>query len=158
MNAETRRRSFSSSAKHAFTEASEIVESYLDRTSDPMSVEMAFKVLCLYWHRTAQYLDRISDFIEPKSWDDEGYLRLTALTAAGAYLAKASNPGLLKRIFQIFSDPREENLVRGEAYRAMGRAAGVMPPKLPGPGRISDFEHDVDHKIVDWVREQVRQG
>jgi hypothetical protein len=134
-----------------------LVEKYLDAHDNPMLVRLALMILCRYWALSLEYKVRIQEFVRKIEWDDEGDVRLLAISIAGALLPRHHDRVFLQLLIHIFRDPSEDQLIRETAYCALGEAAGKNPSGLPIASRHFDLERDLDPDVVVYIEKAERQ-
>jgi hypothetical protein len=132
-----------------------IVEPFLLNVGNPQLSALALKVLCWSWGLAREYRETLLDFLKGVDWDDEDYVRLAAISAAGEYLRKTSDNELLQVIYDTFSDQRERPLIRASAYCALCRSEKLEWKEiLPAP-RIIDSSKEIDMEVLERVEQKL---
>ncbi len=103
-----------------------LVEPYLTSHEEPHLARLALQILCQYWGLPADYLPLVREFLEGVAWDEDGHIRLMAISVAGAYLRANRDLDLLAQVLRILegNDP-DEDLEREAAFEALARAIGL---------------------------------
>jgi hypothetical protein len=107
------------------------VERYLIFPDRPGVAREALSTLCTYWDRTADYLDWLIMFIDGVEWDFANAVRDLAMFSAGYYLRDHHHRPLLERLIRIAEDASEDAEDRDSAGKALMRALGAPPTKVP---------------------------
>lgn len=134
-----------------------LVEALLDSPDDPMISRLALIVLCEEWNEADRYVPELKRFVRGAPWDQEGDVRLVAITTAGEVLRSIKDPELLEMLFDVFSDDGSDRVDREAAYCALARAVGEDWGRLPSAARGFDLEADVDPETLERVRRRLRE-
>jgi hypothetical protein len=129
----------------------DIVARYLDARDNPMLARLALMILCQYWKLTTDYKDVLQAFLEKVEWDEDGDVRVLAISITGSLLAFHQDNRLLKLLIKIFRDSTEPHLMREVAYCALAESLGKTPADLPRASRHFDLEHDVDPEVIAYI-------
>jgi len=132
-----------------------LVERFLHDQDDPMIARLALQILCSFWGETGRYLEEVLQFIQWVPWDDEEYIRLVAISAAGEYLRVHTEPRVLRALIRIFENEEEDHLTRQGAYRALARAVRRDWDQLPAATRLLDLTTQSDPLILQLAKERL---
>ena len=133
-------------------EHEQVVAKYLRSSDDPMVARIALQVLSANWGLAERYRDAIEEFSRGVAWDEDGDVRLAALSAAGE-LARGSNDArLVALLLSVLDDEGNSRLVRQAAYFGLARAAGKEWSELPPASRTLDVVNDLDASVLGWAR------
>jgi hypothetical protein len=114
--------------------AAEIDPFLLDQDCDVAGA--ALWVLCMDWDLCDRYKSDIIRFVDGVPGDEHNDCRRKGIYASGIYLAKHSDPYLLRRLIDFVLDANLPVDVRESAYIALLDALGYGPQKYPV---IGDF-------------------
>lgn len=120
------------------TWAEDVVAGYLGRRDDPFLVRMALQVLCSFWGLASKYKPQVIEFAKGVDWDVEagGYVRLAALSEAGALARVDGDPALTELLASIAAAADETTVTRDAAYDALLLATQKDMQHLPPASRL----------------------
>jgi hypothetical protein len=101
-----------------------LVEQFLDH-DDAMVMRISLQVLCQWWGKSAQYEDAIWRFLSGDERDEEGHIRIMAISCAGELMREHPNARLLEAVVAIVRNPDAEVPEREAASDAIVEAAGL---------------------------------
>ncbi len=103
-----------------------LVEPYLTCHEEPDLARLALQILCQYWDLTCDYLPFVREFVEGVAWDEDGHIKLMAISVAGGYLRTNRDPDLLAQVLDVLEgDDPEQDIEREAAVTALARAIGL---------------------------------
>lgn len=112
----------------------ELVASFLHKPNDPMLSKIALQILCSWWGLADKYMTCLREFLEGVEWDEEGQVRLIAISAAGQYLREYDDRGLLEKLLEICESGLEDEDDKAAAVDAIARGLGDEWTSFPGLG------------------------
>jgi len=128
-----------------------IIEPYLKDVGDTQLSALAVQVLD-WWDLAGDYRKELLSFLRGVEWDDEGYVKLQAISSVGEYLRQNPDHELLRIIYDIFSDESERPLVRSAAYIALCRSEKMEWKDMMPLPRVVDSSTEINREVVDRVR------
>jgi hypothetical protein len=78
-----------------------LVASFLECPQEPMLSEKALQVLCGYWGLSEKYVEELRRFVVGVPWDEDGSIRLVAISQAGYHLSRYQDDDLVRRLWEI---------------------------------------------------------
>jgi hypothetical protein len=136
-----------------------IVEKYLTASNNPMLARLALMILCRYWNLAPEYKMHVLSFIQGVTWDNEGDVRILAISIAGTMLASQQDDHLIRLLIDIFRNRSntEDQLSREVAYCSLAEAYGRKPYELPTASRHFDLERDIDPEVIDFIESEEKR-
>ncbi len=117
-----------------------LIESFLT-VPDCKPAHMALFVLCVYWGKTADYIEQVAAFIRGVDWDTFGDCRFWAVGIAGRYLEEAYEPRLIDALLESAEREQEDEQ---DGYWDKDRLIGYLED-LPG-------RYDMPHSVAQRIR------
>lgn len=133
----------------------EVVEPYLRDVGDAQLSAFAVQALCSSWGLARDYREELLSFLRGVDWDDEGYVKLQTISSVGEYLRENSDDELLRLIYDIFSDEREDPIMRAAAYEALCRSEGMEWKDIVPAPRVVDSSTEVNREVLGRVEKKL---
>lgn len=127
----------------------------LHSPEDPMLARAALYALCTCWDRTEHYVTEIVAFCRGVDWDNDGDVRVYALSLASEYLSRRWDQRMAESLLSASNDV-DNPVERNTAIESICRIMGVEESRIPSPARLyatSDFGFATD--AVSRFREKV---
>lgn len=128
----------------------DVMEKYLNASYDPMLAKLSLQILCRYWGLANEYEDELEQFIRGVEWDEEEDVRLMAIGCVVDLYRKKQSPKLLKYVYDVFKDDKEDEITRGAAYETLALISGKSLNDLPQPMNFN-IASDVDENVLGKV-------
>jgi hypothetical protein len=140
----------------AAKEHEEVVADFLSSPDDPMLSRISVITLD-NWGLFNKYYDVFLAFSQGVDWDDEGDVRIVALTAIGKHLATNSDCRLLASLIDVATDDQEDVVVRRVAFNALATAMGAAITELPAVSVDIDFQGSWASRVLGTAKKRYQR-
>ena len=141
-------------AEHGNPKYASDIEPFLT-VENPFLVRKALKVLC-HWDEDARYAIPLVHFMRGVSWDEDNFVRDSAISSAGEWLRRNNDTEVLAELVRAFSDKNQDDDERSWTYRAIGRAMGLRWDELPSITQEVDLNADVNPLVVERAKRRLK--
>jgi hypothetical protein len=119
-----------------------------------MLARLALQILSIFWGLKHEYIAEVRKFLKGTEWDSEEDVRQVAIQVAGEILRTSDDHELLSLLCELVERKEENPYLSQDAYRALGRAAGLEWNEVPAASRT--FEVPADDEMIQAAHTRLR--